>query len=132
MIELKCLTKEQQEKLIHCAEQTALRFCSPVYLVGSAVNSEYPNDIDLIIAVSGETYRRLFANYNRRTESQEDHLGNCNAMSVQQAKIYKKQKEYFEKNIKGWDFDVKFQIKEQAIEQKGEKIRLDTIYESVW
>ena len=126
-----CFTEKQTKRLVEAAEQVALRFCAPVYLVGSATFSQYPNDIDIFIAVSSASYLRLFCNYNRATES-EDHLQNMKEMQIQQAKIYKKQKDYFESCVKGWDFDVKFQVFEQFQQGIGTKIRLDTIYKKVW
>jgi hypothetical protein len=85
-----------------------------------------------MIACTGDAYLRMFTNYNRKTESDEDHLGNIDAMKIQQAKIYKKQKDYFESRVKGWDFDVKFQNIEQFLQHSGNNIRLDTIYKTVW
>ncbi len=131
-LDIKCLNGQQQRRLIESAEQTALRFCAPVYLVGSAINNLYPNDIDIFIAVKGETYLRLFTNYNKKTESQTDHLQNMKDMQIQQARIYRKQKEYFESQIKGWDFDVKFQVIDSFIQHTGERIRLDTVYSDLW
>ena len=135
LLNIPCLTDTQIIALIECAEQTALRFCAPVYLVGSAVSKLYPNDIDLYVAVKGDSYIRLFANYNRKTEAKDSHgchTENIKAMQIQQAKIIRKQKEYFESKIKGWDFDIKFQIIETFVQHKGERIRLDRIYEGLW
>lgn len=130
-VEIPCLTKTQIRELVEAAHQTALRFCSPVYLVGSSVKSLYPNDIDLFIAVPGDTYLRLFTNYNRNSES-EDHILNIQRMQIQQARILQKQKKYFESQVKGWDFDIKFQHSEAFLQHSGERIRLDFIYEGVW
>lgn len=102
MIKIPCLTG----KLVEASEQVALRFCCPVYLIGSSIESLYPNDIDIMIACSGDTYLRLFTNYNRKTESDSDHIGNIKEMKIQQAKIYQKQKLYFESKMKGWDFEI--------------------------
>lgn len=129
---LPCLTHQQMRRLIESAEQIALRFCSPVYLVGSAVSKKFPNDIDIYVACNGETYLRLFTNYGRLTESKNDHLKNMKAMQVQQAKIIKKQKEYFCSQIKGWDFDIKFQVIDSFMQHQGKRIRLDEIYKEVW
>ena len=132
MIKIPCLTGTQTKVLIEAAEQMALRFCSPVYLVGSAIGNVYPNDIDIYIAVSGESYIRLFSNYNRKTESESNHLQNIKDMQIQQAKIYQKQKVYFEERIKGWDFDIKFQNIDQFVQHKGKTIRLDFIFKEMW
>lgn len=130
-IEIPCLSKIQRRELVECAHQTALRYCSPIYLVGSALTSEYPNDIDLFIAVPGATYLRLMTNYNRANES-EDHMLNIQRMSIQQARLYQKQKRYFESKIKGWDFDIKFQNVESFMKHDGLRMRLDFLYEGVW
>lgn len=131
-VHIPSFTGKQTRELIEASEQVALRFCAPVYLVGSATHSVFPNDVDIFIAVSSESYLRLFTNYNRKTESEQDHLKNIDAMKIQQAKIYKKQKDYFESRIKGWDFDVKFQNIEQFKQHKDKKVRLDYIYKEVW
>jgi hypothetical protein len=131
-VEIPCLSKDQKQSLVEAAHQTALRFCSPIYLVGSALESEYPNDIDLYIAVPGHTYLRLFTNYNRSTESSDDHYINSQRMQIQQARIYQKQKQYFESKVKGWDFDIKFQNHDQFVKHEGKRLRLDFIYEGVW
>jgi len=131
-IEIPCLTGKQTQALIEAAEQVALRFCSPVFLVGSAVEKIHPNDIDIYVAVNGQTYLRLFTNYGRKTESESDHVKNMDDMKIQQAKIYKKQKDYFESKVKAWDFDIKFQNLEQFLKHDGKRIRLDYIYSNVW
>lgn len=130
--EIMCLTDEQIEKLVFASEQTALRFNCPVYLVGSALSTMYPNDIDIYIACSSNTYMRLFTNFGRKSESLEDHVANMNDMKIQQAKMYKKQKDYFESHIKGWDFDVKFENIDSFMQRKGKKLRLDEIYNKLW
>jgi hypothetical protein len=130
--EIPCLTEEQKEKLIEAAEQTALRFCAPVYLVGSALTKTDPNDIDIYVAVDEQTYLRLFTNYGKKAESESDHVFNMKAMQVQQAKIYKKQKEYYYSKVKSWDFDIKFQVREPFLKVDAPRIRLDAIYEGVW
>jgi hypothetical protein len=132
MLDIPCLTKPQQKKLIEAAEQMALRFCAPVFLVGSAVSKMYPNDIDIYIAVTGESYLKLFTNYGKKTESETDHVANIEDMQRQQAKIYKKQKDYFESRVNGWDFDVKFQNKEAFLKHEGERIRLDMVFVELW
>lgn len=132
MIQIPCLTEKQTTELVEAAEQVALRFCCPVYLVGSAIDYEYPNDIDIYIACTGDTYIKLFTNYNKKTESEEDHIDNIRAMKIQQAKIYQKQKIYFEDRIKGWDFDIKFQNIDQFLQHEGNSIRLDYVYKTVW
>lgn len=131
MIQIPCLNKEEIETLIFSAVQVALRFSCPVFLVGSAVDSAFPNDIDIYCAIKGDAYLRLFTNYGRKSQS-DDHMENCRMMKIQMAKIYKKQKEYFESKIKGWDFDVKFQIIDQFMKHEGKRIRLDSVYEGVW
>ncbi len=131
-VEIPCLSKSQRRDLVEASHQVALRFCSPVYLVGSALDSEYPNDLDIYVAVPGETYLRLFTNYNRASQSKEDHILNIQRMSIQQARLYQKQKQYFESKVKGWDFDVKFQIVDQFVKHEGKKLRLDFIFDGVW
>lgn len=131
-IHLPAFKGTQKKILVEASEQVALRFCSPVYLVGSSIWNLYPNDIDIYIAVNEQTYLRLFTNYNRATESEENHLQNMRDMRVQQAKIYKKQKEYFMNRIKGWDFDVKFQDVRQFKQHKENKVRLDTVFKELW
>lgn len=130
--DIRCLTKKQIEGLMFAAQQTALRFCCPVYLVGSAVDSMYPNDIDIYIVVESDTYMRLFTNFNRLSESETDHMKNSRDMLIQQAKMYRKQKKYFEGRVNSWDFDVKFESKESFFKREGKRIRLDTIYEGLW
>ena len=49
-IKVPCLTNEQVKSLIEAADAVSLRFNAPVFLVGSAVKSERPNDIDIYIA----------------------------------------------------------------------------------
>lgn len=131
-IHLPAFTSQQKDTLVECAEQLALRFCAPVFLVGSAIDNYYPNDIDIYIAVNETTYLRLFTNYNRLSESKDDHVKNIEAMKLQQAKIYRKQKEYFMERILGWDFDVKFQNYQAFSQHKGQKIRLDLAYLRIW
>ena len=129
---LRCLSGHQKKLFVEACEQIALRFCSPVYLVGSAIDSLYPNDIDLYVVTNEQTYLRMFTNYNKMTESEEDHLANVKAMQVQQAKIYKKQKDYLMERIKGWDFDVKFQYKKHFIQHLDEQVRMDMVYKELW
>lgn len=133
-IDIPCLTDTQKIALIEAAEQTALRYCAPVYLVGSSLSSLYPRDLDIFIAVKGDSYLRLFTNYNKKTEHEGEgcHTKNAVAMQVQQARIYQKNKAYFESKVKGWDFDVKFQNIDQFLQHKGDKLRLDLVYEKLW
>ena len=131
-LHIPCFTDAQKIALVEGAEQTALRYCCPVYLVGSSLVSEYPNDIDIFIAVSEDTYLRLFTNYNKLSQSEEDHMQNILDMKIQVAKIYQKQKVYFESRIKGWDFDIKFQNIEQFKQHSDNSLRLDSVYSKVW
>ncbi len=131
-LEIPCLSNRQKVDIVEASEQTALRFCAPVFMVGSALDSEYPNDIDIFIGLEGDAYIRLFCNYNRLSESDNDHFKNMKEMKIQQAKIYKKQKQYFESRVKGWDFDIKFQNIEQFMQHKDKKLRLDYVYSEVW
>ena len=131
-LHIPCLSDKQKTKLVEAAEQTALRFCAPVYLVGSSLWNQYPNDLDIYVAVKSDSYLRMFTNYNKYSESEEDHMKNILDMKIQQAKIYKKQKEYFEERIRGWDFDIKFQSKEQFLQHKEDNLRLDFVYSNLW
>jgi hypothetical protein len=130
--DVKCLTPQQRVALVEAAEQTALRYCAPVYLVGSATWNMYPNDIDIYIAVQEQTYLRLFTNFGKASESESDHMKNMEDMKLQQARLYKKNKEYFEKRVKSWDFDVKFEHINQFLQHKGDRVRLDTLYMHLW
>jgi len=97
------------------ADQTAIRFLSPVYLVGSFIsNKKHALDIDIVLVLTEDRFHRLF---NRDGRILNDRVFN----------FRKKQKLYFEKIIKYYDIDFKVQRIWEFEEIKKKKLKLDSI-----
>ena len=95
----------------------AIRFLSPVYLVGSYIDHpETALDIDIIMVVTNERYFRLFEcvdpGFNKR-----------------QFEFRKKQKLYYEGYFSGMDIDFKVITLERFIISKDKKVKLDSYME---
>lgn len=98
-----------------CADETAIRFLSPLYLVGSFAT--WPNeakDIDILMVTTKDRFIRLFGEeeFNDR-----------------QFQFRKKQKLDFEMHLTSADIDFKVVTMEQFIRHKGKKLKLDKIME---
>lgn len=101
--------------LKHLANNCAIRFKSPVYLVGSFVDDpENAIDIDIILVLTNDRFKRLFK-------------AAWPCWNERRWKFRKKQKEYFEIHVPDWDFDFKVQTLSQFRKHKGKRIKLDNV-----
>jgi hypothetical protein len=106
------------------AAAMAMRFCCPVFLVGSCMEKREAADIDLIMVVSNKQMIRLFgATKKQMLDSHK--INEFDASYFKWAKFTKKYKHFFEDSGLSMDVDFKIQTPEEFAEQKGPRARLD-------
>lgn len=113
--------------LCQLANNTALRFGAPVFLVGSALTSKEPLDIDIVMQVFDNQYDRIIA-----PESETNwayHSGKIDNGWKRWLRFQMKQKEYFESGLRPWNIEIDFKIQRfnlfYAHTAKFKKARLD-------
>ena len=99
------------------SDNIAIRFLSPIYLVGSYIDfPETALDIDILMVVTKQRYFRLFEcaspGFNKR-----------------QFEFRRKQKIYYEEYFSGMDIDFKVTDIERFIKCKDKKVKLDSYME---
>lgn len=100
------------------ADETAIRFLSPVYLVGSYIkNPEKAKDIDIYMVTTKARFFRLFG-----PDDSGDQMDRI-------FRFRKKQKLYFENYITDKDIDFKITTTEHFFKNKEDKLKLDNIME---
>ena len=113
-------TQEKNEKrmkyLKMAADEAAIRFLSPIYLVGSYIEKGIDaRDIDLLMVVSEKRWKRLFFNdgdFNDRV-----------------FEFRKKEKHFFEQYVTDMDIDFKVVTMDGLMAVDKKKIKLDSIME---
>lgn len=112
------VSKREQKKIIlkHLeiiAENIAIRFNCPLYLVGSFISIGIDAmDIDIIMPMSEDRMMRLFKS---------------NVFNDRWFKFILKQKEYMEEHLRDWDIDFKVQSKQKFDKIKEQRIKLTKI-----
>jgi len=107
--------EKRMKYLIMAANETAIRFLCPVYLVGSYIEKlDNARDIDILMVTTQKRFERFFG----KEYSLERDLY-----------FRKKEKIYFETYINDMDIDFKIVTIENFISKDGKKIKLDTIQE---
>lgn len=104
------------------ADGVAMRFCSPVYLIGSSLEHGKPLDIDIVIVVTKMQFFHLVGVFEK--EYHESLTKNeVTEARLRMARLTKKYRESFEGvNL---DVDLKFQTHEKFFSHNGERLRLD-------
>lgn len=99
--------------LMGSAHECSLRFLCPIYLVGSFLtNPEKAKDIDLIFVMSEDRIKRLFGSLH---------------FNDKRLAWRRKQKIYFEDNLRTWDFDIKIQTPKHFDYYSKDSLRLDSV-----
>jgi len=113
------MSYEKNIKLLkQCADEMAIRFLSPMYLVGSYVDKhETAKDIDLLLVVTDTRFKRLFG-----AEEDSNHMQRV-------FEFRKKQKLYFEMYIQNMDIDFKVVTLDGLVAVKKKRIKLDSLME---
>lgn len=95
------------------ANELAIRFLCPVYLVGSFLtNPKEALDIDVIFVMNEKRMKRLFGDIH---------------FNDKQLKWRRKQKIYLEDHLRTYDFDVKVQLPKQFDYYSEPSMRLDSV-----
>lgn len=98
------------------ANNVALRFYCPIYLVGSYLeNKSEALDVDLIMVATEERIVRLFGSKD---------------FNDKWFRFLWKQKKYFEDHLTMFDIDFKIQSLEHFNKMVGKRIKLDTYIEA--
>ena len=113
--------KEKNKLRMKCLKmavnESARRFLSPFYLVGSYIEKEgNARDIDILMAVTNDRYERLFESIENPNYDKIFHFR-------------KKEKQWIEQYVNDMDIDFKVVTWNGLIASKGKKIKLDDVQE---
>jgi len=124
-----CLSPLMNKLMICAACNIAMRFCAPVYVVGSSIIYDNPLDIDIILVVSEKQFKNLIGTTG---EINTAYINNEPSPAyLRWARFTMKQKRYFEERVSEWDIDFKITTRKQFFKVQGRKIRLD-VFKSIF
>lgn len=123
-----CLDNFAWHDLVCRSTNTAMRFCAPIYLVGSALTHKEPLDLDIIMVVPEKQFTKLMGGskqkYDRAWQLQ---AVNRSPEWRRYARFIKKQRDYFYSYTHVYDIDFKIQEEVAFKKTKGKKLRLDQL-----
>lgn len=103
------------------ADSLAMLYGAHLYLVGSALASEHPGDMDVRVPLSGEDWLRLFG-YKKPAEDGMIHGPQWWAWLRECLKVSRRMSRRYEFR---WRIDIQFQIDDAFTSHPGPKFRLD-------
>ena len=103
------------------ADSLAMLYGGHLYLVGSALTSEHPGDMDVRIAICGEDYLRLFG---KKLPPEEGQILSPQRWNEEREalKISRRMSRRYEFR---WRIDIQFQLDDVLLSHPGPKYQLD-------